>query len=267
MTPTINSPTIIPNPPNDEENQNPIPETKSTKNSAERKTRDERRKAWQKAFGARMREIIPGLVLGNVESSHKYDMLRENGINAIVSLTNARWAWWRGPTRRAGIPEHRHKWVQCVDSSTQDLLVYMSDICDFIEQMAPPALRASSTLPGEQEHVLGGESLNARPGAVLVHCDMGISRSPTVIIAYLMRKYGIDREDALTFVQSKQKVKPSANFTRQLQIWEQVGYQVWENDERTIPKAPYQAFLDDRAALLKEKGLTGNEPLAPLTLV
>ncbi|KAK6813421.1 hypothetical protein RU639_011243 [Aspergillus parasiticus] len=178
-----------------------------------------------------MREIIPGLVLGNVESSHKYDMLRENGINAIVSLTNAR------------------------------------DICDFIEQMASSALQASTTLPGEQEHVLGSESLNARPGAVLVHCDMGISRSPTVIIAYLMRKYGIDREDALTFVQSKQKVKPSANFTRQLQIWEQVGYQVWENEERTIPKAPYQAFLDDRAALLKEKGLTGNEPLAPLTLV
>ncbi|KOC17019.1 hypothetical protein AFLA70_282g001341 [Aspergillus flavus AF70] len=90
MTPTINSPTIIPNPPKDEENQNPIPETKSTRNSAERKTWDEKRKAWRKAFGARMKEIIPGLVLGNVMSSHKHDMLRENSINAIVSLTDAR---------------------------------------------------------------------------------------------------------------------------------------------------------------------------------
>ncbi|BAE65258.1 unnamed protein product [Aspergillus oryzae RIB40] len=113
MTPSLNSPTIIPNPPNDEENQNPIPETKSTRNSAERKAWDEKRKAWQKALGARMREIIPGLFLGNVMSSHKHDMLPENSINAIVSLTDARWAWWRGPTRRAGIPEHRHKWVQC----------------------------------------------------------------------------------------------------------------------------------------------------------
>ena len=70
-----------------------------------------------------------------------------------------------------------------------------------------------------------------------------------------MRKYGAKREDVLAFVQSKQEVKPSANFTRQLQVWEEVGYQVWEDEERTFPKAPYRAFLDDRAALLyKRKG-------------
>ncbi|KAB8259792.1 hypothetical protein BDV32DRAFT_123783 [Aspergillus pseudonomiae] len=87
-----------------------------------------------------------------------------------------------------------------------------------------------------------------------------------MIIAYLMRKYGIKREDALAFVMTKQRVKPSANFTRQLEIWEEVGYQVWEDEERTIPKAPYQAFLDGRAALLKKLGLTGDEPLTLLTL-
>ena len=74
------------------------------------------------------------------------------------------------------------------------------------------------------------------------------------------------REEVQAFVQTKQRVKPSANLTRQLQVWEQVGYQVWEDEEQTVPKAPYQAFLDDRAALLKKKGLTGHEPLAPLCL-
>jgi dual specificity phosphatase 12 len=107
---------------------------------------------------------------------------------------------------------------------------------------------------------------NPPPNSILVHCDLGISRSPTIIIAYLMRKYHAKREDVLAFVRSKQKVKPNANFTRQLQIWEQVGYQVWENKERTVPKAPYQAFLDDRAALLRKRGLTGNEFLAPQNL-
>ncbi|KAE8371806.1 dual specificity phosphatase [Aspergillus bertholletiae] len=218
------------------------------------------------AFTARMREIVPGLYLGNVEASYKRDMLRKNCINAIVSLTDARWVWWNSTTREAGIPEHCHKWIQCADSSTQDLLAYMSDICDFIDQMASPTLRLSSTLPVENELELSGKPHDTHSGAILIHCDLGISRSPTIIIAYLMRKYGATREDVLTFVQSKQKVKPSANFTRQLQVWEQVGYQVWENKEKTIPKAQYRAFLDDRAALLKRKGLTGNEPLAPQSL-
>ncbi|KAE8376573.1 protein-tyrosine phosphatase-like protein [Aspergillus bertholletiae] len=175
-----------------------------------------------------MRAITPGLYLGSVEASYNRDMLQANCIAAIVSLTSARWVWWNGTARNAGIPEQRHKWVQCVDSSTQDLLVYMNNIWDFIERMA--SLLESSDKP--------------HPGAILIHCALGISRSPTIIIAYLMRKYSAKREEVLAFV----------------------GYQVWEDEERTMPKAPYQAFLDDRAALLKRKGLTGNEPLAPQSL-
>ncbi|KAF2477154.1 dual specificity phosphatase, partial [Lindgomyces ingoldianus] len=218
------------------------------------------------AHAARMREIVPGLLLGNVEASHHREMLRENRINAIVSLTDARWVWWNSSTREAGVPERRHLWVQCGDSSTQDLLVRLSEICDFIDQMAAPALRSSTTLPTRHAPESSVKPNDPPSEAVLVHCDLGISRSPTVIVAYLMRKYGARREDALAFVQSKQRVKPSANLTRQLQVWEQVGYHVWENDEKTVPKAPYQAFLDDRAALLKEKGCTGDEPLALKTL-
>ncbi|KAE8151830.1 dual specificity phosphatase [Aspergillus avenaceus] len=229
-----------------------------------KRTQEERNKRWNEAAIARMDKIMPGLYLGNVRSSCKRSMLEENRINAIVSLTDARWVWWNGPTRNAGVPEHRHKWVQCADSSTQDLLVYMAGICDFIDAVASPVL-LSGGLSGEERVECEGGDADAS-GAVLVHCDLGISRSPTVIIAYLMRKYGLKREDALGLVRSKRKVKPSANMTRQLVVWEQVGYQIWEDEEGTVPKAPYRAFLDDRAALLKARGLTGNEPLAPLSL-
>ncbi|KKK21020.1 dual specificity phosphatase, catalytic domain protein [Aspergillus rambellii] len=103
-------------------------------------TPKDRNKKWEMAFRARVRQIVPGLFLGNVEASYTREMLQENHINAIVSLTDARWVWWNTITREAGVPKHRHKWVQCADSSTQDLLAHMSDICDFIDQMAPPAL-------------------------------------------------------------------------------------------------------------------------------
>lgn len=52
------------------------------------KDRD-RQKKWEMAFKARMRQIVPGLLLGNVEASHKREMLQENHANAIVSLTDA----------------------------------------------------------------------------------------------------------------------------------------------------------------------------------
>jgi hypothetical protein len=235
-------------------------------NATGKDTENERNKKWEMAFTARMRQIVPGLFLGNVEASYKRDLLQKNRINAIVSFTDARWVWWNTTTREAGIPEHRHKWVQCADSSTQDLLAYMSDICDFIDQMASPALSSLSSLPVDHKNATNDEPCGAPSEAILVHCDLGISRSPTIVVAYLMRKLRIQKVDVLNFVQSKQKVKPSPNLTRQLQVWEEVGYQVWENEDRTVPKAPYKAFLEDRAALLEKRGLTGNEPLAPQNL-
>lgn len=192
-------------------------------------------------------------------------MLQENRINAIISLTSARFAWWGTTTRAAGVPADRHKWVQCADSSTQDLLAHMSDICDFIDQMASPALSSLSSLPVEHNHD-ADMPCGPPPEAILIHCDLGISRSPAIIVAYLMRKLCMQQADVLIFVQSKQKIKPSPNLTRQLHVWEEVGYQVWKDRDKTVPKAPYKAYLDDRAALLKKKGLTGNEPLTPLNL-
>ncbi|KAN0076354.1 protein-tyrosine phosphatase-like protein [Elaphomyces granulatus] len=118
------------------------------------------------------------------------------------------------------VPEDRHKWLLCVDSSTQDLLIHMGRICEFID------------------HMLQFES----PGAVLVHCEYGVSRSATIVIAYLMCKRGLKFEDALAMV----------------------GYEIWENSETKVPKAAYQAYLNERATILVSKGLTGDEPIEPV---
>ena len=188
-------------------------------------TQKDKNRKWETAYRAWMRQIVPGLFLGNVEASFKREMLQENHINAIVSLTDARWVWWNSITKDAGVPEHRHKWVPCADSSTQDLLVYMKDICDFIDPMASPALASLISLPVERERETSDEQRDAASEAILIHCDLGISRSPTVIIAYLMRKLNMKQADVLQFVQSKQKVRPSANLIRQPDVWEEVGFQ------------------------------------------
>lgn len=42
-----------------------------------------------------------------------------------------------------------------------------------------------------------------RAGNVLVHCRKGISRSATIVIAYLMAKYGIDLKEVLAFIRRR----------------------------------------------------------------
>jgi hypothetical protein len=187
-----------------------------------------------------MVEIVPGLVLGDVPASICPEMLQEYRINTIVSLYQCL-CGWKLAMLRAEKPADRRIFIRCQDSLTVDVLVYMSDICDFIDRMASPALQLSSS-----------PLFSALPPSesILVHCEAGRSRSPTIIIAYLMRKYCMKYEDALKFIQAKRKVKPNPNLVRQLQIWEEVGYNVWEDDERRIPKAPYQAYLDDRAGMM-----------------
>ena len=54
---------------------------------------------------------------------------------------------------------------------------------------------------------------NIKNGNVYVHCYMGISRSATIVIAYLMKTKKWDLKKALEYVKSKRsKVNPNRGF-------------------------------------------------------
>ncbi|KAH6842907.1 protein-tyrosine phosphatase-like protein [Chaetomium sp. MPI-CAGE-AT-0009] len=115
--------------------------------------------------------------------------------------------------------------ISCVDSETQDLLGRMPDICDFIHQMRH----------GEERH------------NVLVHCRKGISRSATIIVAYLMRTRRQPLDAALASVKAiRPRVRPTPNFREQLAVWAEVDYELWEDAARTTPKPAYAAYLARR---------------------
>jgi dual specificity phosphatase 12 len=65
-----------------------------------------------------------------------------------------------------------------------------------------------------QNHLDKGQS-------VLLHCQMGISRSATMTIAYLMKSRGWSYKKALAYVEGKRpRINPNPGFHRQLQVWE-----------------------------------------------
>jgi len=58
-------------------------------------------------------------------------------------------------------------------------------------------------------------------GAVFVHCNLGVSRSSTIVVAYLMKTNQISLEDALTFLRSRRScARPNIGFLMQLSEWE-----------------------------------------------
>ncbi|XP_072350677.1 protein phosphatase Slingshot homolog [Scyliorhinus torazame] len=55
----------------------------------------------------------------------------------------------------------------------------------------------------------------------LVHCKMGVSRSASTVMAYAMKEYGWDLEEAYAYVKERRKVaKPNGGFLNQLRIYQ-----------------------------------------------
>ena len=60
-------------------------------------------------------------------------------------------------------------------------------------------------------------------GTCLVHCKLGVSRSTTLVIAYLMKFERLGVDDAFNFVKKKRiSIKPNAGFMKQLYEYEKI---------------------------------------------
>jgi protein-tyrosine phosphatase len=172
-------------------------------------------------------KIEPGLYLGGFKSCFDdYTCITKNNVSAIVTLLEDRWEPW---TDLELVPNGCHMFIPCEDSPTQDILIRLAEICDFID-----------------ENRQDGSANN-----VLVHCWAGVSRSATVVVAYLMRKNCQSLDSALASVRECRRIEPNPNFMEQLAVWAEVKYELWIDPAKTVPKSPYAAYLARRAERLK----------------
>ncbi|XP_034539803.1 uncharacterized protein si:dkey-175m17.7 [Notolabrus celidotus] len=130
--------------------------------------------------------ILPFLFLGNERDAQDLDLLMRLNIGYVVNVTTHLPLYHIN----SGL---RYKRLPATDNSKQNLRQYFEEVFEFIE-----------------------EAYQSGQG-VLVHCQAGVSRSATIVIAYLMKHTLMTMTDAYKYVRSRRPVvSPNLNFMGQL---------------------------------------------------
>ncbi|KAK9364098.1 protein-tyrosine phosphatase-like protein [Lipomyces starkeyi] len=104
------------------------------------------------------------------------------------------------------VSSFKHMHIQVEDDDDEDMLQYF-----------------------DQSNAFIAEALSSG-GTILVHCIAGISRSSTLVIAYIMQDRRISLEEAWSLVQEGRPIAcPNDSFKEQLAIYEQDGFAVSES--------------------------------------
>jgi len=79
------------------------------------------------------------------------------------------------------------------------------------------------SLIGHFENACGWIAEGLKKGSVLVHCDQGSSRSPSVVLAYMMKTQKKSLEQAFVELESiRYCIDPSIKFGEELEKWQNI---------------------------------------------
>ncbi|KAJ4000822.1 protein-tyrosine phosphatase-like protein, partial [Lentinula boryana] len=133
--------------------------------------------------------IIPRLYLSDFSTAMDEEIMLKLGVTHVVSVLD--WS----PEFLASIPAPHRLHISLRDLPTADILAHLDSTTRFVK----------AALEENESNV------------VLVHCFQGVSRSATVVCAYLISAAGMTAMESITFVQSKRRiVSPNNGFRKQL---------------------------------------------------
>ncbi|KAA6404216.1 MAG: putative mitogen-activated protein kinase phosphatase [Streblomastix strix] len=152
-------------------------------------------------------EIIPSLFLGGWKGTYIFQLLDEMKIDLVINCSvETNYGLRSGQDR-------------------QFIQLQMHDI-------------ATQQAPLDKGVELIDKALNEGK-RVFVHCQMGISRSATIVAAYLIWKYKLSAINALTVIQTQRHcIRPNDGFLKQLCKWElkvmEDSKQIQKDDETDV---------------------------------
>lgn len=137
-------------------------------------------------MGNGMNKIVPGLYLGSIKDSSDAKQLETNKITHILAIHDHP----KSETRE----DLKYLRFNARDNAQQDIKQFFDEAIDFIHEA------------------------RINNGNVLVHCLAGVSRSASLVIAYLMTITEMPWYDSMNVVRgAREQAGPNFGFQRQLQ--------------------------------------------------
>lgn len=146
-------------------------------------------------YPSQCNKIEPGLYLGGLDAAEQVETLRHLRITHVLTVASF-------PITKTVMYDVHYLFIEAEDWDDENLLSSFPIAINFIKE-------------GQKQ------------GTCLVHCLAGISRSATVVIAFLMQKYGLSLTEALKKVEEKRpSINPNKGFLNQLKLFEVMKYTI-----------------------------------------
>lgn len=183
--------------------------------------------------------VIDGQIyIGNLAAAKSIDLRRQFGITHLLSVCQDFPP--EGPN---------HLIISVQDYEYDDILIHLPGACRFI-----------------QNTVESG-------GRVLVHCHMGISRSATVIAAYLMSSRQISVQKAIAIIKkARPQIQPNYGFIKSLYAFEachysvsstSTSYRTWKRRHRQDVTCFLNSLSDTTVIIPEKLSLSSDFPSDP----
>ncbi len=131
-------------------------------------------------------KITDKIYLGDIDGASDFDYFSKEGITNVLSVIDR-------PPDYADEDKINHKIIKIDDFDDENIIQYFKECIEFIE----------------------------KADKIYIHCMCGVSRSSTIVIAYLMWKTHCSYNDTFLFVKNRRKlISPNDGFVKQLKIFE-----------------------------------------------
>jgi atypical dual specificity phosphatase len=183
--------------------------------------------------------LPPSLYLGPCSAASSKQFLTSNSITDVLSIGANPSS--QGGGRVDGVTYHR---LSINDSTSSSISKIADAACEIIDSAI------ASTSSESSKNTKGGNG-NGN-GKILVHCSAGISRSPMVVAAYLMKRKGMTLKAALgQIIRVRPQVSPNAGFLQQLKEMEMELLGTAVSSLEGVDELPKRE--KDRLALFEER--------------
>ena len=134
-------------------------------------------------------KITDKIYLGDIDGASDFDYFSKENITSVLSIIN------KYPPDYTEKPNINHKLINIDDLDNENIIKYFKECIEFIE----------------------------KADKIFIHCMCVVSRSATIVIAYLMWKTHCSYYDAYFFVKNRRPfIDPNDGFIKQLKIFEEL---------------------------------------------